>query len=594
VEPEQFSLLLSPGQQFSELMVYRFRHAATSTELQQRENEIAAAVPSGAVSSSISYLDLEQIFNLNSTLTLAFLLAFAVFALGAAALIVANVVSGAVLTSRRDIGVVKALGFTPGQVVATFVGQMLLAALVGCLVGVPLGGLASRPLVSSSADALGLPAPMQVDWLALLLVTLCSLLVVAVAAAIPALRAGMLRPVEAITSNSTVSTPRRSVVGAVALRLHLPRPVSLGAGDAFARPVRGLLTTIAVMIGVATLVFAFGLRSTFQSITNTRAFGTIADTTVSRFGNYPDATLMSTLQAQPETRQIIALDYTSISVPGITTPVTTLAWRGDSAALGYPLVSGRWLAGPGELVVGTALTSDAHLHIGDSVEAILGGHPIQLRVVGIYFTFDNFGREAQVDWSTYQEVSSQAQPSLYLVDLQAGANTGAFARQVEATAPDYLSVSTNTTGPAAASISILNTVLIALVAILAAIAIAGVFNTLLLNIRERVRDTATLKAVGMTPGQIILMVVTSACVLGLLGAVVGIPVGVWLHGALLAVMTSAVASQDGLPGQLTQGGYSPLQLPLLALAGIGVAVLGAILPAWMASHAPAANVLHAE
>jgi putative ABC transport system permease protein len=594
VEPEQFSLLLSPGQQAGELMVYRFHHAATDADLQRREREIAASVPQGAVSSSIDYLTLEQIFNLNSTLTLAFLLAFAVFALGAAALIVANVVSGAVLTSRRDIGVVKALGFTPGQVVATFVGQMLAAALVGCLVGVPLGALASRPLVSSSADALGLPAPTQIDWPVLLLVTVCSLLVVAVAAAIPALRAGLLRPVEAITSNSTASMPRRSLIGAVARGLHLPRPVSLGASDAFARPVRGLLTTIAVMIGVATLVFAFGLRSTFQSITNTRAFGTIADLTVSRFGTYPDATLMSTLQAQPDTRQIIALDYTNLSVPGITTPVTTLAWRGDSTALGYPLVSGRWLAGSGELVVGTAFASEAHLHIGDTVNATLAGHPIQLRLVGIYFTFDNFGREAQVDWSSYQAVDHTAQPSLYLVDLRAGANTAAYARQVEATAPDYLSVSTTTTGPAAASIDILNTVLIALVAILAAIAVAGVFNTSLLNIRERIRDTATLKSVGMTPGQVILMVVTSACVLGLLGAVVGIPVGIWLHGVLLTVMTSAVNSNEGLPSQLTQGGYAPLMLPLLALAGIAVAVLGALLPAWMASRAPAATVLHAE
>jgi putative ABC transport system permease protein len=594
VEPEQFSMLLSPGQPADELMVYRFRHAATSADLQQRESEIAASVPPGAVSSSIDYLTLAQIFNLNSTLTLAFLLAFAVFALGAAALIVANVVSGAVLTSRRDIGVVKALGFTPGQVVATFVGQMLAAALVGCLVGVPLGALASRPLVSSSAGALGLPAPTQIDWLALLLVTVCSLLVVAVAAAIPALRAGLLRPVEAITSNSTASTPRRSFIGAVARGLHLPRPVSLGAGDAFARPVRGLLTTIAVMIGVATLVFAFGLRSTFQSITNIRAFGTLADVTVSRFGTYPDASLMSTLQAQPDTRQIIALDYTNLSLPGITSPVTTLAWRGDSAALGYPLVSGRWLAGPGELVVGTAFASEAHLQIGDTVTATLSGHPTPLRLVGIYFTFDNFGREAQVDWSSYQAADPTAQPSQYLVDLRAGANTAAYARQVEATAPDYLSVSTNTTGPASASISILNTVLIALVAILAAIAVAGVFNTLLLNTRERIRDTATLKAVGMTPGQIILMVVTSACVLGLLGAIVGIPVGIWLHGVLLTVMTAAVNSNVALPSQLTQGGYAPLTLPLLATFGIGVAVLGALLPAWMAARSPAATVLHAE
>jgi hypothetical protein len=36
--------------------------------------------------------------------------------------------------------------------------------------------------------------------------------------------------------------------------------VSLGAAEAFARPLRGTLTATAVLLGVATLTFAFGLH----------------------------------------------------------------------------------------------------------------------------------------------------------------------------------------------------------------------------------------------------------------------------------------------------------------------------------------------
>jgi putative ABC transport system permease protein len=274
--------------------------------------------------------------------------------------------------------------------------------------------------------------------------------------------------------------------------------------------------------------------------------------------------------------------------------VTTLAFRGDSVALGYPLVSGRWYAGPGEVVGGTAFVKDAHLKLGDSFTATLAGKPIQLRLVGIYFTFDNFGQEAQVDWSSYQEADASAQPDYYLVDLKPGTNASVYSQSIAATAPDFLSVATGAAGPAAASISILNEVLIALVAILVAIAVAGVFNTLLLNIRERIRDTATLKALGMTPAQVILMVVTSACVLGLLGAIVGVPVGIWLHQLLLSAMGSVLGEGGLLPPEFTAGAYTPVVLPLLALAGIAVAVLGAVIPAWMAARAPAATVLHAE
>ncbi len=448
VEPQQFAALIKPGFHPTQMMVYRFRHAATDADLQQRSQEIAAILPPDAVSGSLTYLAVERIFNLDSDLTLTFLLAFAVFALGAAALIVANVVSGAVLSSRRDIGVLKALGFTPNQVVVTFVGQMLVAALVGCLLGIPLGLLAARPLVNAGGDALGLPAPSAGSPVILLLVAACALLVVAVAATVPALRAGLLSPVEAITPNAPMGAARPSWIAALARGLHLPRPVTLGAGDAYARPVRGLLTTMAITIGVATLVFAFGLHSTFTAITSTRAFGTIADVTIARFGSYPDASLMSTLQSNPDTRQVIATDFTQLSVPGSSNPVTTIAVRGDSAALGYPLEAGRWFSGPGEVVGGTAFVSQAHLHIGESFDAMLAGHPVHLRLVGIYFTFDNFGQEAQVDWSTYLAADPTAEPSGYLVDLRPGADIHAFAARVQGTAPDFLSVTPSTTGPA--------------------------------------------------------------------------------------------------------------------------------------------------
>jgi putative ABC transport system permease protein len=592
VQPAEFPALLPAGQQPGELMLYRFRHAATDADMQRRGQEIAAVVPPGAVNASLSYLLIQQISGLTTTLTLTFLLAFAVFALGAAALIVANVVSGAVLASRRDIGVTKALGFTPGQVVATFVGQMLASALIGCVVGVPLGVLVSRPLVSASAEAIGLPALSGLDPLAPLLATLGGLLVVAVAAALPALRAGLLRPVDAIARSATPSRSRRSWIGALLQWLRLPRPVTLGAGDAFARPVRGLLTTVAVVIGVATLVFAFGLHATFQKIENNRALTGVADVTIARYGSYPDGQLMATLNAQAETKRVVAYSFFFLSLPQLSSPVGTLAMRGDSGSLGSPILAGRWFRGPGEAVGGPAFLKEAHLAVGDTFTATLNGQQMQVRLVGEYSDFSNFGRDVRMDWSSYLQANPTAQPSTYLVDLQPGASATAYAQRVAATAPDFLSVTSSTANAATPIFAILDGVLAALVAVLAAIAVAGVFNAALLTTYERVRDTATLKALGMTPGQVIGMVVASACVVGVIGGIAGVPAGMWLHQALLIGMGNVVG--EALPSQLTQGTYNPVVLPLLALGGIVVAVVGAALPAWLAARAPVAEVLRAE
>jgi putative ABC transport system permease protein len=375
-------------------------------------------------------------------------------------------------------------------------------------------------------------------------------------------------------------------------RLRLPRAISLGAGDAFARPVRGLLTTLAVLVAVATLTFAFGLQATFQQVVATPSFFNQSDITVTRYGAYPDSQVMQTLQTQPETSRIVASAFTSVAVSGLDSPVNAQAMRGDSASEGYLLSAGRWFSGPGEAVGGQAFVQEAHLKVGDAFTATLNHHSLLLRLVGIYYDTDNFGRKVRFDWSSYLEAIPDAQPDTYFVTLHPGADLQAYARRVSASAPDFLGVQARPPGTPAL-LAIADAVIAILVVVLAAIAIAGVFNTVLLNTRERTQDIATLKALGMTPGQVVGMVVFSACVLGLLGGLLGLPLGIWLHRTLLDLTTRAIG--DPLPTSFYGGAFAnPIILPLLALGGIVAALLGAALPARNAARRSVVEALRAE
>ncbi len=51
--------------------------------------------------------------------------AFSVFAIAATAMIVANVVTGVVISSYRDVGAMRSIGFTPRQVAVAAVGAWL-------------------------------------------------------------------------------------------------------------------------------------------------------------------------------------------------------------------------------------------------------------------------------------------------------------------------------------------------------------------------------------------------------------------------------------------------------------------------------------
>jgi len=138
----------------------------------------------------------------------------------------------------------------------------------------------------------------------------------------------------------------------------------------------------------------------------------------------------------------------------------------------------------------------------------------------------------------------------------------------------------------------LDAMVVALALILGAIAGLGVFNALLLTTRERVRDIAILKALGMTPGQVSAMVIVSAGVLGLVGGVLGIPAGLGLYRYLVDAM-ARVAGFSITSGTFPNS-FDPVQLVLLALAGVLVALLGAILPARWAARTAVFDVLNLE
>jgi FtsX-like permease family len=90
---------------------------------------------------------------------------------------------------RRDLAVLKTVGFTRGQLAATVAWQATVAAVVGCAAGIPLGVALGRWLWTSFARQIyAVPEP-AVSLGSLILLPLCTLVVVNLAAALPGLAA---------------------------------------------------------------------------------------------------------------------------------------------------------------------------------------------------------------------------------------------------------------------------------------------------------------------------------------------------------------------------------------------------------------------
>ena len=207
----------------------------------------------------------------------------------------------------------------------------------------------------------------------------------------------------------------------------------LGLGEVAARPGRAILTLLAIVLGVATVVVALGEARSFNKIYAYEGHIGKVDVVVTKSPALADAQATQLIDSQPQTTRVVAETTTNINVAGIADPVNTLAFRGDSAALGYLLSPGRWFRGPGEVVANRGFVQDAHLNLGDTFTGTVHGQALKLRIVGEVFDFTAGpgGHVLMLDWSTITAAVPDLTPSVYQVTLKPGSNLGAYVSRVK-------------------------------------------------------------------------------------------------------------------------------------------------------------------
>jgi putative ABC transport system permease protein len=140
-------------------MFYRFAAHDTDAQLTADRQAVAGAGPAGAMLGSQSYLDAKRQMTGNVNVFVPFLVVFGLLGLFLSVLIIGIVVSGAVVTALRRIGILKALGFTPGQVARAYVAQALIPAGVGSVLGVFCANLLAGPVLIAARARWACRAP---------------------------------------------------------------------------------------------------------------------------------------------------------------------------------------------------------------------------------------------------------------------------------------------------------------------------------------------------------------------------------------------------------------------------------------------------
>ncbi|MEV0488532.1 ABC transporter permease [Streptomyces atratus] len=603
--PAQVGGLASKDSPVTSQMLYRFDSAGTKGQIAVDRTQLAAAVPSGAMLGAQSYLDTKHAADEGAAATIPFLIAFGLLGIVMSVIIVGSVVSGAVGTSLRRIGILKAIGFSPREVVHAYVAQALIPAGAGIALGVVLGNLLAVPLLEDTEQVYG-TASLAVAWWVDVVVPAVALLIVGIAALVPALRAGRLRTVEAIAVGRAPRTGRGQWAHRAAGRLPLPRPVTYGLASPFAHPVRTAALLLAVAFGTVAATFAVGLTQSLNAVgkasdpEDRAAVTAVSGGPVAQGGGPPrsrgegtppsadPAKVRAAIEAQAGTATYYGLSQAEVTLAGISGSVRASLYQGDSSPGSYEMISGHWLSGAGQLVVSTRFLERTGTRIGDTVRVTFEKDTETLRIVGEAFDTSDDGLHIHADIAGFAAAEAQS----FHIEVKPGVSPDEYARKLAAVVePLGGDAFANSASEQENMILILDAMAVLLTLMLVSVAGLGVLNSVVLDTRERVHDLGVCKALGMSPRQTVSLVLASVAGIGLLGGLIGVPAGFALHGFVLPVMGHAAGT--GLPPSILEV-YDAPQLALLGLAGIVIAMLGALLPAGWAARARTATALRTE
>ncbi|MEU6882693.1 FtsX-like permease family protein [Streptomyces sp. NPDC046712] len=506
---------------------------------------------------------------------------FGIGALIAAALAVFGAISTRVRGHLRDISVLKAIGFTPGQVVRVFLVQHLAFAVLGATLATAAVQTLGNRLPGRLGDAVGVWQGLQGHTAALLAVPVAAVLFIGAATCLAAWRAGRVEPVPVVPATTAPgSGPRRTTsrgglsrAARGALGLRIPAALVLGWHQAFGRGRRAPATIVRLALPLLLITVALSAWTTIERFdSRPEQLGHAAALTAR-----PDATLTDREAAT----LLEANDKVTAAHPGLEVAALVPGQTGTIALRGlgtrdepypYTIAEGRALHGPDEAVAGQGLLDLLDVRVGDWVRVTVGGHPQVLHLVGRSIEPENGGRVISTSLDTLRENDPALSPTLYQLRLEPGADPRAVRAELADASRGHLDIHEVTTP--ADRLSALRGVVVGLITVLALIGLTELSTAIGGSIRDGERDLLALKAIGLSPRQITAVTVTAigctALAAALAATALGVPFAHWLidHEAHTTGIGSGIA-------QAPPVGYVAAMSAAAVLGAIALTVLPA-------------------
>src|SRR5208337_386935 len=486
---------------------------------------------------------------------------FGIIALVAAPCAIANVTAGRVLVQRQDIAMLKALGFTPGQVVRMLLAEQTLLGAAGAALGLIAARVMTSPAFVRPPDGtpVGL-APLSGTWVTLIGVG--AVLTVAIATVIPAWWAGRLSPVAAVQP----SPPRGhlSLIARLGLLFHLPAALVLGARDSLTRRLSAALTVFGLAIPMVMITIALTCWSTIDGFTNDPGkIGLASAVTVSQGGL--DSKQMLALIGQDD--QVLAsypgAQFVTL-LPGDNGTFIARAMGTSSRPYPFRAVQGRMFHAANEAVAGQGFLDLMHITVGAWIKPTIDGVPVILHIVGRTIEPDNNGDVLDFGLDALNDAGSAPPQLVYHLVLKPGVPAAAARARLLAESHDRLDV--QTVANPASGLRVLQLVIAISVVILAVIALANLLTATVVGMRDHRHEVGVLAAMGLTPRQVMATLVVNTMILTAVGVTSGTVAGLVIAPRLIDMQGQTSGIGAGIAVSLSAAAIAEILAAALATA----------------------------
>lgn len=535
-----------------------------------------------------------------------FLLAFGYVSLFVGGFLIFNTFQVIVAQRTKELALLRAIGATKRQVRRMVLLEALIVSIIGSLLGVVLGVLLAigiREAFSSFGGEIPSTTP-QILPRTVLIAVLSGVGVTLISALVPAYRASSVPPIAALRQVSARPSGRLfrivmiagsviSLLGAAIIGFGLfldppesiPRVAFVGVGAAFlfiglavlsaafARPLgrflgapvraafgaigrlatenavrnpgRTAVTSAALMVGVALMVFVTILASSLEATTDRLIEDTFKTDLVVQPIGFGGAGLSpevaNQIEALDEIEQVTRTRQGGMLIEGDVEFIGAAELSKLPDAIDLEVTDGSFGdVGPTDIAVSEDVASDLEVALGDTLDVEFARTGEQQLTVRAIFVQAGPGSAIYLDLSGFEANFTEKFDQSLFVKFNREFGSDAAREAVEIVLDEFPGATSldqsEFADQAISGIRGFVGLVYALLALALIIAFVGIVNTLLLSVIERTREIGLLRAVGSTRRQVRRMITWESVIIAVYGALLGSGVGMLLARALVEAL----------------------------------------------------------